>query len=117
MFGTNDMLAGEDGVRGFRYRLDQIVQRSLVDFQKDTRGTGARVVPWLQDFTLGVTYGPKQVCDQVKAAKADGVDEWLLYDMTSPSASHARGFAMGRLFQDGQAVASCAQEGLIRVLS
>ena len=28
MFGTNDILAGEDGVRGFRYRLDQIVQRS-----------------------------------------------------------------------------------------
>ena len=47
----------------------QIVQRSLVDFQKDTRGTGARVVPWLQDFTLGVTYGPKQVCDQVKARR------------------------------------------------
>ena len=26
MFGTNDILAGEDGVRGFRYRLDQIWQ-------------------------------------------------------------------------------------------
>lgn len=44
------------------------------------------------------------------------VDGWLLYDMISPSASNARGFAMGRLFQDGVAVASCAQEGLIRVL-
>ena len=44
------------------------------------------------------------------------VDRWLLYDMISPSASSARGFAMGRLFQDGAAVASCAQEGLIRVL-
>ena len=44
------------------------------------------------------------------------VDEWLLYDMISPSASSARGFAMGRLFQGGHAVASCAQEGLIRVL-
>ena len=36
MFGTNDVLAGEDGVRGFRYRLDQIVQRS--------RDVGATVV-------------------------------------------------------------------------
>lgn len=36
LFGTNDMVAGEDGVRGFRYRLDQIVQRS--------RDVGATVV-------------------------------------------------------------------------
>ena len=36
MFGTNDQTAGPDGVRGFRYRLDQIVQRS--------RDVGAMVV-------------------------------------------------------------------------
>ena len=39
----------------------EIVQRSLEDFKKDVRGTGARVVPWLQDFSLGVHYGPAQV--------------------------------------------------------
>ena len=43
-------------------------------------------------------------------------DRWLLYDMVSPSASGARGFCQGRLFQDGRLVASCAQEGLIRLL-
>ena len=42
-------------------------------------------------------------------------DEWLLYDQTSPSASGARGLALGRLFTvDGTLVASVAQEGLIR---
>ncbi|MEV0290970.1 MULTISPECIES: acyl-CoA thioesterase II [unclassified Kribbella] len=42
-------------------------------------------------------------------------DEWLLYDQASPSASGARGFATGRLFtEDGNLVASVAQEGLIR---
>jgi acyl-CoA thioesterase II len=42
-------------------------------------------------------------------------DEWLLYDQASPSASGARGFATGRLFnQDGLLIASVAQEGLIR---
>ncbi|HMR48489.1 MAG TPA: acyl-CoA thioesterase II [Arachnia sp.] len=45
------------------------------------------------------------------------VDDWLLYDMDSPSASNARGFSTGRLFQHGQIVASCAQEGLIRLLA
>ncbi len=36
MFGTNDMVGGADGVRAFRFRLDQIVQRS--------RDIGATVV-------------------------------------------------------------------------
>jgi acyl-CoA thioesterase-2 len=42
-------------------------------------------------------------------------DEWLLYDQASPSASSARGFATGRLYNEaGHLVASVAQEGLIR---
>jgi acyl-CoA thioesterase-2 len=42
-------------------------------------------------------------------------DEWLLYDQVSPSASGARGLALGRLFtEDGRLVATVAQEGLIR---
>lgn len=43
------------------------------------------------------------------------MDEWLLYDIESPSASGARGLVMGRVFnQQGVLVASTAQEGLIR---
>jgi acyl-CoA thioesterase-2 len=42
-------------------------------------------------------------------------DEWLLYDQASPSASGARGLALGRVFtEDGRLVATVAQEGLIR---
>lgn len=42
-------------------------------------------------------------------------DEWLLYDVESPSASGARGLVLGRFYaQDGTLVASVAQEGLIR---
>ena len=43
-------------------------------------------------------------------------DDWLLYDMTSPAASHARGLALGRMFdQAGQLIVSVAQEGLLRI--
>ncbi len=43
------------------------------------------------------------------------VDDWLLYATDSPSASNARGFTRGRIFdQAGRLVASVAQEGLIR---
>ena len=58
----------------------QIVQRSLKDFTKQVKGTGARVVPWLQDFSLGVDYGPREVAAQIKGARDDGIDEWLLWD-------------------------------------
>jgi len=57
-----------------------IVYRSLKNFERLTKGTGARVVPWLQDFTLFSTYGPTQVCDQIRAARAAGADEFLLWD-------------------------------------
>jgi len=43
------------------------------------------------------------------------VDEWLLYDIDSPSASGARGLVRGSIYtRDGQLVASTAQAGLIR---
>ncbi|MGH3096308.1 MAG: acyl-CoA thioesterase, partial [Streptosporangiales bacterium] len=43
------------------------------------------------------------------------MDEWLLYDQVSPSASGARGLVMGRLFtREGELVATVMQEGLIR---
>jgi acyl-CoA thioesterase-2 len=42
-------------------------------------------------------------------------DEWLLYDLHSPSAAGARGFTLGRIFtRDGRLAVSVAQEGLIR---
>lgn len=42
-------------------------------------------------------------------------DEWLLYEVDSPVAAGARGFARGRVFtREGVLVASSAQEGLTR---
>jgi len=44
------------------------------------------------------------------------MDDWLLYDMESPSASGARGFARAGVFaRDGRLVATIAQEGLVRI--
>ncbi len=43
-------------------------------------------------------------------------DEWLLYAQDSPSSSSARGFNRGSFFtQEGELVASVAQEGLVRL--
>ncbi|QKV94848.1 acyl-CoA thioesterase II [Streptomyces sp. NA02950] len=44
------------------------------------------------------------------------VDDWLLYDQESPSASGGRGLARGRIFTaDGRLAVSVIQEGLMRV--
>jgi hypothetical protein len=72
--------AGEYDVSSPNSQPYAIVRRSLRAFQRDVRGTGARLVPWLQDFTLGVSYGPDEVRAQVEAARADGIDEFLLWD-------------------------------------
>jgi acyl-CoA thioesterase-2 len=42
------------------------------------------------------------------------VDEWMLYDQISPTASHGRGMARGEIFQRGEHVATVLQEGSIR---
>ncbi|MCU1414989.1 MAG: acyl-CoA thioesterase [Microbacteriaceae bacterium] len=44
------------------------------------------------------------------------VDEWMLYDTESPTATGGRGLSFGRFFsRDGTLIASVAQEGTIRV--
>ena len=44
------------------------------------------------------------------------LDDWLLYDQNSPSASGARGLATGRIFtRTGTLVATVVQEGLLRL--
>lgn len=47
--------------------------------------------------------------------RAFRIDQWLLYAIDSPSASNARGFTTGKIFdQEGRLVASVVQEGLMR---
>ncbi len=44
------------------------------------------------------------------------VDDWLLYSCDSPWSGRGRGFNRGSIYtRDGRLVATCAQEGLIRV--
>lgn len=71
---------GEYGVADPDADPRDIVRASVADFVKAARGTGARVVPWLQDFTLGRTYGAAEVRAQIDAARAAGADEFILWD-------------------------------------
>ena len=71
---------GEYGVADPNGSPYEIVRRSLADFLQQTAGTGARVVPWLQDFSFGRTYGAGEVVAQIRAARDAGLDEFILWD-------------------------------------
>ena len=58
----------------------ETVARSLADFRRALRGRDVRLVPWLQDFSLGRAYGDEDVLAQVAAARAAGADGFMLWD-------------------------------------
>ena len=94
----------------------------------DDRRLHQCVLAYLSDWTLlDTATQPHAVSfaqDNIQVASLDHAmwfhrefraDEWLLYVQDSPSASGARGFNRGLIFnQAGDLVASTAQEGLVR---
>ncbi len=86
-----------------------------------------QVLAYASDYNLLTTaLRPHPVTiDQIQIASLDHamwfhqdfrIDDWLLYALDSPSASNARGFTRGNIFnQEGKLIASVTQEGLIRV--
>lgn len=71
---------GEYGVANPNAQPYDIVFRSLKDFQTATASTGAKVVPWLQDFSLGVTYGDAELRAQIDATRDAGIDSFFLWN-------------------------------------
>jgi hypothetical protein len=71
---------GEYGVASPESQPYDIVARSLRAFATKVKGTDAQVMPWLQAFSLRVTYGPQQVQAQITAARQDGVHSFLLWN-------------------------------------
>jgi acyl-CoA thioesterase II len=93
---------------------DELTHKAAFTYASDLTLLGSALVP----------HGVPVTSPAVQSASLDHTiwfhrpfraDEWLLYDQISPSASGARGLALGRLFaEDGRLVATVAQEGLIR---
>jgi acyl-CoA thioesterase-2 len=95
---------------------DPALHKVLLAYASDYSLLGTALLPHGLTFSQGT----------IRAASLDHamwfhrdfrMDDWLLYSMESPSASHGRGFSRGNLFtRAGKLVASVAQEGMIRKL-
>ncbi len=87
------------------------------------------LLAYLSDLTLLdgilVNHGVNPTDNRLQMASLDHalwfhrpirVDQWLLYDISSPSASGARGLGLGHFFdQQGTLIATAFQEGLVRL--
>ena len=56
-----------------------IIFRSLVDFQIQVEPMHRAVMPWLQDYTGRVAYGPAEVQAQMQAAADRGITSWMFW--------------------------------------
>jgi hypothetical protein len=79
---------GELGLADPNREPGEVIEISLPKFATAVDGTGAALVPWLQDFSLGYPYGEKEVREQIDATKALNVDSFLLWD---PSCTYTEG--------------------------
>lgn len=71
---------GEYNVKNPNKQPYDIIKASLADFQAKIDGSGKTLMPWIQDFSLGVPYGPAEVRAQIDAAASLGVGDWLLWN-------------------------------------
>jgi hypothetical protein len=72
--------AGEYGLADPSANPGQTVTDALVYFEAAMRGSSARLVPWLQDFSLGRTYTPADLRAQVDAARSVDTRGFLLWN-------------------------------------
>ncbi|MCB0568163.1 MAG: acyl-CoA thioesterase II [Phaeodactylibacter sp.] len=113
---------------GKRHPLRHVWMRSK-GAMPDNPTAHQAVLAYASDYNLLTTallpHGEEAAFGKVQLASLDHamwfhrdfrMDDWLLYAIDSPSASGARGFTRGSIFdQEGRLAASVIQEGLIRV--
>ena len=71
---------GEYNIDNPNAQPGRTVALALRDFDSALSGSTTRLVPWLQDFSLGRTYTIADVRDQIQAARDAGAEGFLLWN-------------------------------------
>ncbi|MSS45620.1 acyl-CoA thioesterase II [Cutibacterium sp. WCA-380-WT-3A] len=95
---------------------DRVVQRAILAYISDISLMAGAVMPHLGSVPPGMVVNPASLDHAMWFHRTAEADRWMLYDQVSPSASGLLGFSMGRLMQDGKLIASCCQEGVMRLV-
>ena len=72
--------AGEYGLEDPNGSPGATVEWSLSDFRRELKKSNAELIPWLQDFSYGRTYGLADVRAQIEAARLMGARGYLLWN-------------------------------------
>jgi hypothetical protein len=72
--------AGEFGLDDPNAAPGQTVEWSLSHFRRELKQSNANLIPWLQDFSYGRTYGLADVMAQIDAARLMGARGYLLWN-------------------------------------
>jgi hypothetical protein len=72
--------SGEHGLDDPSAEPGATVSRSLLHFRRELRGRKAKLIPWLEDFSLGRTRTAAEVQAQIDAARRSGVSGYLLWN-------------------------------------
>lgn len=95
---------------------DQVLHRAVLAYLSDLTLLSVSMVPHDEIDFLSAQMQVASIDHAMWFHRDVRADEWMLYDQVSPSASNSLGFSSGRIMQDGKLVATCSQEGLIRIV-
>ena len=73
-------VSGEYNIIDPNSRPGTTVAYSLRDFREKVRGQSAKLIPWLQDFTLGRAYTLADIQDEIQAARLEHVKGFMLWN-------------------------------------
>jgi hypothetical protein len=71
---------GEYGLEDPNGSPGPTVEWSLSDFRRELKSSKAHLIPWLQDFSYGRSYGLPEVRAQIEAARLMGAKGYLLWN-------------------------------------
>jgi hypothetical protein len=74
---------------GHPYETVNISMKRAVERAKIASSSPNKFRPWLQDFSLKVNYGAKEVREQIKATYDSGLNSWLLWSASNRYTSSA----------------------------
>ena len=80
---------GEFGIPDPNAAPGKTVGDTLRDFRAQLAGTDTRLVPWLQDFSLGRTYTPADVAAQIRSARRYLTGGFMLWNASGLYTSSA----------------------------